>query len=344
MIAAPGQYDVATQTFGGEAGKLGGGCDVLRIRNGTLIDHRATLGGTIVNCAGGVTPWRTWITSEETIFDGTSLGGKKHGYNFECSIDPAETIGQPLVAMGRFAHEAIAVDPVTGCVYQTEDNRNLSALYRFKPTSTERRYGALAQGAKLQAARIFGIPRARLLAPGGVNAVSAVGQTLEFEWGDLDSYDPLSKATCGFWFCEPNRRKGVTQGGDFDIRNRSVAECRKSIGFECRQPLRLVLTVPPALLMLLVNLLGGLLECRNAIPLSALQHRIDACFDLGPDERGPLSRELQWNFARASQADIPATPAFLHTDNPAFSARLADNEEQALAIAIAAGLFGGLHR
>ena len=64
MIAAPGQYDVATQTFGGETGKLGGGCDVLRIRNGTLIDHRARLDGTIVNCAGGGTPWGTWITSK----------------------------------------------------------------------------------------------------------------------------------------------------------------------------------------------------------------------------------------------------------------------------------------
>ncbi|HEX4893454.1 MAG TPA: alkaline phosphatase PhoX [Hyphomicrobiaceae bacterium] len=189
LIAATGQYDTATQSFGGASGKLGGGCDVLRFRNGKLIDHRATLGGTIVNCAGGVTPWGTWITSEETVYDGTSQGGKKHGYNFECSIDPAETTGQPLVAMGRFAHEAVAVDPVTGYVYQTEDNRNLSAFYRFKPTNTDRRYGALAQGGKLQAARIVGVPQARLLALGGSNAVASVGQTLEVEWIDLDDPD-----------------------------------------------------------------------------------------------------------------------------------------------------------
>lgn len=188
-IDAPGQYDTATQSFGGVSGKLGGGCDVLRIRNGKLLDHRATLGGTIVNCAGGVTPWGTWITSEETVYDGRSQGGKKHGYNFECSTNPAETTGEPLVAMGRFSHEAVAVDPLSGFVYQTEDNRNLSAFYRFKPADTARRYGALARGGQLQAARIVGTPGALLLALGGTNAVSSVGQTLEVEWVNLDQPD-----------------------------------------------------------------------------------------------------------------------------------------------------------
>lgn len=190
IIQSPGQYDTATQNYLNlGSGKLGGGCDVLRVRNGQLVDHRATLGGTIVNCAGGVMPWGTWISSEETTYDGTSQGGKKHGYNFEASISPNETTGKPLVAMGRFAHEAVAADPVTGYIYQTEDQRNLSAFYRFKPTDTSRKYGALEQGGVLQAAKVVGMNAAKLLALGGTNAVQSVGQTLEIEWVNIDQPD-----------------------------------------------------------------------------------------------------------------------------------------------------------
>jgi secreted PhoX family phosphatase len=189
MFNVPGQYDKASQSFGGNAGQLSGGCVVLRVRNGQLVDQRATLGGTIVNCAGGVTPWGTWISSEETLYDGTAQGGRKHGYNFECSIDPRVTTGEPLVAMGRFPHEAVAVDPRTGWVYQTEDNRNLAGFYRYKPDDTSGRYGSLARGGRLESARIVGAPGAKLLALGGTNAVANVGQVLEVEWVSIDNPD-----------------------------------------------------------------------------------------------------------------------------------------------------------
>ena len=185
------QYDA----FVGDAAGLGGGGTMTLVvdRNGQVLQDYFSLGGSIRNCAGGPTPWSSWISCEENTNVPTSASSnqvaKKHGYNFECSIDPSKTTGQPLVEMGRFAHEAVAIDPVTGYVYQTEDDRNRSALYRFKPTNTAKAYGALAQGGQLQAAKIVGVNAGKILALGGSNAVNAVGDVLQIEWVNLDEPD-----------------------------------------------------------------------------------------------------------------------------------------------------------
>jgi hypothetical protein len=165
-------------------GAAAGGCTVLRVKNGKLVDHRASIGGTIVNCAGGRSLWNSWLTCEETTTDLTSVGGKKHGYIFDVNMNPAQTSPVPLVAMGRFSHEAVASDPVTGYIYETEDARNNASLYRFKPTNTSRTYRSLEDGGVLQSAKVVGIDRANLLALRGIRPsdVAKVGDSFAIEW------------------------------------------------------------------------------------------------------------------------------------------------------------------
>ena len=125
----------------------------------TKIREFLSLAGTIRNCAGGPTPWKTWITCEETVFragehedeenDNKKFQAEKdHGYNFEVPVSARMELTEPipLTDMGRFNHEAVAVDPRTGIVYQTED-RDDGIFYRFLPTQP----GNLKEGGKLQA-------------------------------------------------------------------------------------------------------------------------------------------------------------------------------------------------
>ena len=134
-----------------------GGTTTLEVRLGpdgraTLLRQFASLTSTAVNCAGGSTPWGSWISCEETVA-GTGDGWtRNHGYAFEVPAS-ADDVVDPvrLEAMGRFQHEAVATDPATGWIYQTED-RTPAGFYRFKPAVP----GRLARGGTLQALAIRG--------------------------------------------------------------------------------------------------------------------------------------------------------------------------------------------
>jgi secreted PhoX family phosphatase len=105
-------------------------------KQGRWLSASSSLTGTVRNCAGGVTPWGTWLSGEET-FDA------RHGWVFEVGAQTGDPT--PIVGMGKFSHEAVMVDPATGYVYETEDDGADSGFYRFVPNVA----GKLADGGEL---------------------------------------------------------------------------------------------------------------------------------------------------------------------------------------------------
>lgn len=175
------------------APKLGGTSTLIwDMRAQRVVRSHLSLAGTCGNCAGGPTPWGSWLTCEETLEKNAPQVSRPHGWVFEVPssatglVDPV-----PLTAMGRFVHEAAIVDPRTGIVYLTEDRPD-SLFYRFLPNVK----GQLWRGGRLQALGLASQPERDLRnwpADGsqlsGQGQVLPVGGRVAVRWIDMDGVE-----------------------------------------------------------------------------------------------------------------------------------------------------------
>jgi secreted PhoX family phosphatase len=174
--------------------------------------------GTIRNCSGGVTPWGSWLTCEESVDNASDKIKQDHGYVFEVPSQAKELVEPtPIKAMGRFNHEAACVDPQTGIVYLTEDRQD-SLFYRFVPHKP----GELQAGGTLQALMISEQPQ---FDTRNFNQPQMQkNQSYGCEWLDLDNVDSPD---------DDLRQRGFSQGAALFARGEGIHFDNQDMYFCC---------------------------------------------------------------------------------------------------------------
>jgi uncharacterized protein len=173
----------------------GGTTTIQATQNGDVVRSFTSLNGTMGNCSGGIMPWGSWITCEETV-NGPDVGPdfsnkpnttlqKPHGFIFEVPASQFPGSGQsdrePIRNAGRFAHEAVSYDPEGGRLYLTEDDFGFaSGFYRYTPPADPMTVGGLRDGGYLEMLAVKGQPNAHLEAQQQQDA------TYDVEWVRID--------------------------------------------------------------------------------------------------------------------------------------------------------------